>query len=98
MPAWHGTLLPQGEADVWLATAFAEYERIYSREKMLRGKDGKKDLTPADRDSLAVDLFRYRSDYLTAARASLAARIIPSRPKVSTKSTRADSITLASGC
>src|SRR5947209_1278122 len=26
VPAWHGTLLPQGDADVWLAAAFAEYE------------------------------------------------------------------------
>src|SRR5262249_26897633 len=31
-PAWHGTLLPKTDADVWLAAAFAEYERIVSLE------------------------------------------------------------------
>jgi hypothetical protein len=70
VPAWHGTLLPEKDGDVWLTTAFAEYERIVSRETMLRGKEGKKELSTDDRDSLAVDLFRHRSSYLTAVRAS----------------------------
>ena len=26
--AWHGTLLPKSDADVWLASAFRDYERI----------------------------------------------------------------------
>jgi hypothetical protein len=31
-PAWSGTLLPAGDADIWLAAAFADYERIVARE------------------------------------------------------------------
>src|SRR5207244_2788715 len=27
---WHGTLLPKSDADLWLATAFADYEAILS--------------------------------------------------------------------
>jgi hypothetical protein len=68
VPAWHGTLLPQDDADVWLATAFADYERMVGREKALRGGRGHNDLSPAERDQLAVALFEQRSDYLTAAR------------------------------
>jgi hypothetical protein len=70
VPAWHGTLLPQSDADIWLATAFAEYERIVSREKELRAAREKEQLAPEDRDTLAVDLFAYRTAYLPAARAS----------------------------
>ncbi len=69
VPAWHGTLLPASDADVWLATAFADYERIYAREKSLRAKHKKDGLSQTDRDRLAVDLFAYRSAYLAAARA-----------------------------
>ena len=35
-PAWHGTLLPKTDADVWLATAFADYERIVALENAFR--------------------------------------------------------------
>ncbi|HWY87315.1 MAG TPA: C45 family autoproteolytic acyltransferase/hydrolase, partial [Gemmataceae bacterium] len=64
VPAWHGTILPQTDADIWLASAFADYEGIVSREKELRAKG--KELSPADRDQLAVDLFAYRSRYRAA--------------------------------
>ncbi len=60
-PAWRGTILPRTDGDIWLATAFADYERIVGADK-LRGD------SPADRDALALDLFPYRSSYLTAAR------------------------------
>ena len=60
-PAWHGTLLPQTDGDIWLATAFADYERIVAADKT-RGD------SQADRDALALDLNAYRSSYLTAAR------------------------------
>jgi hypothetical protein len=63
--AWRGTLLPKTGGDVWLAAAFAEYERIYAREQQLT-HEGK--LSKADREQLAVDLFAYRSKYLAAAR------------------------------
>jgi len=69
VPAWHGTLLPQTDADTWLATAFADYERIVSQEQKLKANDKKAELTPEDRDQLAVDLFAYRTAYLPAARA-----------------------------
>src|SRR5207245_1875779 len=67
-PAWRGTLLPKTDADVWLAAAFAEYEKIVSLEQALkkRAKDGK--LTPEDRDRIALELFAHRSNYLAAAR------------------------------
>ena len=31
--AWHGTLLPNSDAEIWLTTAFANYERIVAQEK-----------------------------------------------------------------
>jgi hypothetical protein len=65
-PAWHGTLLPASDADIWLATAFAEYESIVSHEKMIksRAKDGR--LGPDDRDHMALALFAPRCRYRTA--------------------------------
>lgn len=67
-PAWFGTLLPKTGADVWLATAFADYERYVALEKTLEdaAKEGK--LSPEERDRLAVDLYAHRSKYLAAAR------------------------------
>src|SRR5262249_16308308 len=59
VPAWTGTLLPESDGDIWLTSAFAAYERLFAREKMLRGKDGKGALRAADRERLAVDLFSY---------------------------------------
>ena len=67
VPAWHGTLLPKTDADVWLAAAFAEYQKIVALEQALRtAGDGK--LTSAERDRLAVEVFGYRASYLAAAR------------------------------
>jgi hypothetical protein len=74
VPAWHGTLLPKTDADIWLATAFADYERIVARDIALRARHEKKgnDESTAkadDRDRLAVQLFAHRSNYLTGVRA-----------------------------
>jgi hypothetical protein len=69
VPAWHGTLLPATDGDIWLAAAFADYERLYSREKALRAKHVNDQLTHEERDALAVDLAAYRSAYLRATRA-----------------------------
>ncbi|HEV3117536.1 MAG TPA: M1 family aminopeptidase, partial [Gemmataceae bacterium] len=69
-PAWHGTLLPNADADVWLAAAFAEYERIVSREHALQERRGKSSLTNRDREQLAASLFAERSGYLAAVSAS----------------------------
>jgi hypothetical protein len=69
VPAWHGTLLPASDADIWVATAFADYERIYSWEKAHRAKHEDSQLTTEERDHLAVDLAAYRSAYLRVVRA-----------------------------
>jgi hypothetical protein len=67
-PAWRGTILPKTDADIWLAAAFADYERYYSLEKSLRHKSHGK-LTDADRDRLAVERYGYLSSYKAAVRA-----------------------------
>jgi hypothetical protein len=73
MPAtkavWHGTLLPQADADIWLATAFADYERLVSLEKALKERAKSDKLSQAEKDLLAVSLFAYRTDYELGARA-----------------------------
>ncbi len=58
-PAWHGTILPESDADAWLAAAFADYERVVA----LEASDGR-----AGRDRAALALFGARSRYLAAAR------------------------------
>jgi hypothetical protein len=67
-PAWHGTILPKTDADYWLSAAFAGYERYVSREKSLRGGKPLEDLGSKDRQQLAVELFGWKSNYLTAVR------------------------------
>ncbi len=63
--AWHGTLVPKSDADLWLTAGFARYERLVALENALREKGGGK-LTPDARRELDLGLFRYRSDYLAA--------------------------------
>jgi hypothetical protein len=63
--AWNGTILPKTDADIWLAAAFAEYERIVALEKALNA-NGK--LTTSERDRLAVALNAARLRYMPAAR------------------------------
>ena len=81
--AWHGTILPKTDADVWLAAGFADYERIVALEEALKKKsDGK--LTKADRDRLAVAINAYRANGEAAQRRllgdnSAAARNEPAR-------------------
>jgi hypothetical protein len=73
VPAWHGSLLPKTDADIWLATAFAAYEKIVAREHALcqhrAAKSSDKLLSSADRDRLAVQLYANRSSYLAGVRA-----------------------------
>ncbi len=64
--AWRGTLFPATDADIWLATAFADYERIVAKENALRTARTDNALVPEDRAELAVLLFNYRSRYLEA--------------------------------
>jgi hypothetical protein len=68
-PAWHGTLLPRTDADTWLAAAFADYEHIVSLENALRDRAADGNLSAADRDRLALELYAARANYLAGARA-----------------------------
>ena len=42
--AWRGTLLPQSERDIWLASAFAEYEKVIALEQALKLETAEKSL------------------------------------------------------
>ncbi len=80
VPAWHGTLLPKSDADTWLVTAFANYERIVAMEStQSNGDEGKP--SAEDHDRLALALFAYRSEYELGRRAS---------PEVPLAKTKAD--------
>jgi len=81
LPAWHGTLLPRTDADTWLVTAFAAYERIVALENGLR-KHGDGKLAPEDRDRLAVALFQYRSEYELGRRAHPEAALVKTKADV----------------
>jgi Phospholipase B len=64
--AWHGTLLPASDADIWLTAAFAEYETIIARQmaRLDRAADGK--IGAHDRERNDLDLFAPTSRYLAA--------------------------------
>jgi hypothetical protein len=64
--AWHGTLLPKADCDVWLAAAFAEFEKIVALEKSLKAKAKNGHLSSQDQEKLDLALFAPRSRYLTA--------------------------------
>jgi hypothetical protein len=66
-PLWHGTILPETDADIWLAAAFADYEKLLSRERFLINhfKD-KAHPTARETKQLAAVTFPAVSDYLTA--------------------------------
>jgi len=64
--AWHGTLLPKTDADIWLAAAFAEYEKIVGLENSLTAKAKDSKLSAEDQEKLAVALFAPRSRYQSA--------------------------------
>jgi hypothetical protein len=94
VPAWHGTLLPQTDADIWLATAFADYERIVATDKARRGD---REPTADERDALALDLFAYRSRYRTAVPANGSASAETSLAAVKSETAGDDWYRLASG-
>ena len=66
--AWHGTILPKSDADIWLAAAFADYEKAVARELALkaRAKAKGRELTRAEKDEIALPLFAAKSRYSTA--------------------------------
>ena len=65
-PAWHGTILPESDADIWLAASFADYERIVAQETAIKAHDSGEKLGIRDRERLALALFAPASRYLTA--------------------------------
>jgi hypothetical protein len=69
VPAWHGTLLPKTDGDIWLTTAFANYERIVALEKALLQTAKSSVLQPEAMNRLALEIFYYRSIYELSARA-----------------------------
>lgn len=68
-PAWQGTLLPAGDADIWLATGFANYERIVALEHRLRREAADGTLPEEALDEIAVEIAYYRSQYELGVRA-----------------------------
>jgi len=61
-PAWHGTIIGKSAEDIWLGTAFADYERLAALELHYADKG----IKPAERDRLAVMLAAYRKSLLSA--------------------------------
>jgi hypothetical protein len=82
VPAWHGTLLPHSDADTWLATGFANYERIAALDNALRKRADDKKLTETDREQLALALFAHRAEYELAARARPETPLEATRPEL----------------
>lgn len=67
-PAWHGTLLPAGEADAWLPAAFAEYERIVALERAIQSRATAmhREVTRGEREAIAIAAFAPFSQYRAA--------------------------------
>jgi len=64
--AWHGTILPKTDGDVWLAAAFADYERVVASELSLGGRAEFHSLAAAAAETTNLALFPYRSRALVA--------------------------------
>ena len=78
---------PKTDADVWLVTAFAQYERIVAGEHALRERhekngDSHASLTSHDRERLAAQLFAHRSSYLAGARAGAETTLAKTRAEL----------------
>jgi hypothetical protein len=55
-PAWHGTLLPQSDGDIWLAMAFADYERLVATEHAALRRGDTPEVARAKLDQSVADL------------------------------------------
>jgi hypothetical protein len=66
--AWHGTILPKTDADIWLAAAFADYEKIVARELALRtrARENGRELSRSEQDEIDLAMFAPYSRYRTA--------------------------------
>ena len=74
VPAWHGTILPRTDGDVWLAAAFAEYEHIAALENAYRQRAADGKLSDSERDRLSLDLNSYRTAFTEGSGCVLAVR------------------------
>ncbi len=72
--------MPKSDADIWLATGFANYEKIVALENAFRKRAADGKLTTTDREQLALALFAHRADY------ELGARALPESPLSATRS------------
>jgi hypothetical protein len=61
--------LPKTDADVWLASAFAKYERVVALEKSLLKHSTDHKLSAAEEEKVAVALFAHRAEYELGVRA-----------------------------
>jgi hypothetical protein len=68
-PAWHGTILPAADGDIWLASAFAEYEKMVSAERGYAASQPTHCLCADDYDKVASSLFAARARYFAGVRA-----------------------------
>jgi Phospholipase B len=67
LPAWHGSLLPSTDVDLWLVSSYPTYQGWAAHDNTLR--ESGKELTARQRDQLGVALFAERSLYELGARA-----------------------------
>lgn len=64
--AWRGTLRAKSDADLGLASAFAEYEKVVALEQALRADSKDDKLDRAGQDAVDVALFGFQSDWWAA--------------------------------
>jgi hypothetical protein len=67
--AWHGTILPKTDADLWLAIAFAKYERVVALENSLEKAAEDCCLSQTDHDRVDLALYPFRTEYALGSRA-----------------------------
>jgi hypothetical protein len=68
VPAWHGTILPKSDADLWLASAFSEFERLVAMENAFRTENNDGDLNNHQRARMALERNRYRTECMATLR------------------------------
>lgn len=64
--AWRGTLRAKSDADLGLAAAFAEYEKVVALEQAFRADSKDDKLDQAAQETIDVALFGYQSDWWAA--------------------------------
>ncbi|HYT73102.1 MAG TPA: M1 family aminopeptidase, partial [Vicinamibacterales bacterium] len=62
VPAWHGTILPKSDADLWLASSFAEFERLVAMENAYRAENNGGDLNNHQKLRMALERNRFRTE------------------------------------